>query len=129
MTIDWHTQARRFFTFAAVGLVGTGAHYATLTSLVELAGFTPVLGSVLGFLVGAITNYILNYRLTFHSAKRHREAASKFLGVAGSGFILNALLMTLLVNQMNIPYLLAQVAITGLLLFWHYALNAIWTFK
>lgn len=127
--IDWHLQARRFLSFAAVGLVGTGAHYATLTSLVELRGVDPVLGSVLGFLVGALVNYALNYRLTFHSTKRHREAASKFLAVAGSGFLLNALLMALLVKEAGVPYLLAQIAVTGMLLFWHYALNAIWTFR
>jgi len=127
--IDWHFQARRFLSFAAVGLVGTAAHYATLTGLVELRGVDPVLGSVMGFLVGAVVNYALNYRLTFHSTKRHREAASKFLTVAGSGFVLNALLMAVLVKAAGAPYLLAQIAVTGALLFWHYALNAIWTFR
>ena len=122
--IDWRAQLPRFLNFAAVGAVGTLAHYATLTALVELFGFDPVLGSVLGFLSGAVVNYVLNYRLTFHSTKRHREALSKFLAVAGSGFVLKALLMMFLVKGLEIPYLLAQIAVTGLLLFWHYALNA-----
>lgn len=116
-------------TFAAVGLVGTAAHYTTLTGMVELGGFDPVLGSVCGFLVGALVNYALNYRVTFRSNKRHREAMTKFLAVAGSGFVINACLMTVFVKMAGIPYLWAQIAVTGMLLFWHYALNAIWTFK
>ncbi len=122
-------HGKRFLTFAAVGLVGTAAHYATLTGLVELGGVAPVKGSVAGFLVGAVVNYILNYRVTFHSGKRHREALTKFLAVAGSGFVLNALLMTLLVDSLGVQYMLAQIGVTGFLVFWHYALNAIWTFR
>ena len=122
-------HGKRFLTFAAVGLVGTGAHYATLASLVEFGGIGPVKGSVAGFIVGAIVNYILNYRVTFRSDKRHREAMTKFFAVAGSGFVLNALLMALLVNGLGIQYMLAQICVTGFLVFWHYALNAIWTFR
>jgi len=127
--IDWRQQARRFASFAAVGMIGTGAHYATLTALVELAGADPVLGSVVGSLVGALINYVLNYHLTFHSDKRHREALSKFLAVAGSSFVLNFLLMSLLVKGLDAPYLLAQIGVTGLLLLWNYVFNAIWTFR
>lgn len=119
----------RFVSFAAVGLVGTGAHYLTLTGLVELLAVDPVAGSVAGFVVGAAVNYALNYRLTFHSDKRHREAATKFFAVAATGFVINAGLMHLLVNVADAPYLLAQVGVTGFLVFWHYALNALWTFK
>ncbi len=122
-------HGKRFLTFAAVGLVGTAAHYATLTALVEFAGLDPVKGSVVGFIVGAVVNYILNYRLTFHSDKRHREALTKFFAVAGSGFVLNALLMTVLVHSLGAQYMLAQIGVTGFLVFWHYALNAIWTFR
>ncbi|MDY0241636.1 MAG: GtrA family protein [Rhodospirillaceae bacterium] len=122
-------QGRTFLTFAAVGLVGTGAHYATLATLVEGFSLDPVFASVMGFLVGAMVNYVLNYRVTFHSAKRHREAATKFLTVAGSGLILNAGLMAIFVDLVHIPYFLAQIIVTGFLLFWHYTLNAIWTFR
>ena len=122
-------HGKRFLAFAAVGLVGTGAHYATLASLVEVGGADPVLGSVAGFVVGAVVNYILNYRLTFHSDKRHRETMTKFFAVAGSGFVLNGLLMALLVSFLGTPYMLAQIGVTGFLVFWHYALNAAWTFR
>lgn len=127
--IDWIARGRQFAMFAAVGAVGTAAHYATLTSLVELAGADPVAGSVAGSLVGAGVNYVMNYRLTFHSTKRHREAASKFFTVAATCFVLNALLMVVLVKTAGLPYLLAQVLVTGLLLLWNYVLNAAWTFR
>ncbi len=127
--IGWRQQARRFTAFAAVGVAAAVVHYAVLIALVELGGVPPVPGSILGFLSGAVVSYLLNYHFTFHSGKRHREALSKFLTVASSGFVLNGLLMSLLVNGLDIPYLPAQVAVTGLLLFWHYALNVLWTFR
>jgi putative flippase GtrA len=54
---------------------------------------------------------------------------TKFFAVAASGFVLNALLMSLLVNGLEAQYMLAQIGVTGFLVFWHYALNAIWTFR
>lgn len=122
-------HARRFIAFAAVGLVGTLAHYATLAALVEAARTDPVPASIAGFVVGAVVNYMLNYRLTFKSDKRHREAATKFFTVAGTGFVLNAILMSVLVGPLEFHYLVAQVGVTGFLVVWHYVLNAAWTFR
>ncbi len=121
-------QFRRFLGFAAVGGVGTLGHYALLVTLVEWGGADPVLGSVAGFLLGALINYSLSRTLVFASSRPHREALPRFLAVAGSGLVFNTLLMSLLTHGLEFPYLWAQILVTGLLLFWHYAANAIWTF-
>lgn len=121
-------DVRRFLRFAAVGAVGTAAHYALLLGLVELGGVDPVLGSVGGFLLGALVNYGLSRSLVFASERAHVEALPRFLAVAGMGLVINALLMRLLVHVLGLHYLLAQIVTTGLLLLWHYCGNAVWTF-
>ncbi|AWI78360.1 polysaccharide biosynthesis protein GtrA [Parazoarcus communis] len=119
----------RFVRFAAVGLVGTAAHYALLLVLVEMGGAPPISGSVAGFLLGAMVNYAINHRFVFRSGRAHAEALPRFMTVAGVGLCWNALLMYLLTNLMGLHYLLAQVLTTGLLLVWHYVGNAVWTFR
>lgn len=119
---------RQFLVFAAVGLVGTAAHFVVLYTLVTHAGLGPVVGSSFGFLVGALVNYWLNYQLTFRSNKRHGEALPRFLAVAGGGWLLNAVLMAVLLSLLDLHYLLVQVAVTGVVLVWNFVANRFWTF-
>lgn len=119
----------RFLRFAAVGALGTAAHYSLLLALVEGAGVDPVAGSVAGFLLGALVNYTLNRTLVFRSDRDHVEALPRFLAVAGMGLGWNALLMYVLVDFAGIHYLLAQILTTAVLLVWHYLGNALWTFR
>ncbi|NMG43594.1 GtrA family protein [Aromatoleum toluvorans] len=119
----------RFLRFAAVGAVGTVAHYALLLALVEGVGVDPVAGSVAGFLLGALVNYTMNRALVFRSDRAHVEALPRFLAVAGMGLCWNALLMYLFVDLVGVHYLVAQIVTTGILLGWHYLGNALWTFR
>lgn len=122
-------RIRHFLLFAALGAVGTVAQYTVLVALVQGAGANPVLASTLGFLTGGVVNYTLARRIAFRSSKPHHEAATKFFLIAGVGLCLNALLMAALAGTLGLPYILAQMLTTGLLLFWHYAGNALWTFR
>jgi putative flippase GtrA len=122
-------QLHRFLRFAMVGAVGTVAHYALLLALVEGAGTDPILGSVAGFVLGALVNYTMNRTLVFRSERAHTEALPRFFTVAGIGLAWNALLMYLLAELLGLHYLLAQILTTALLLLWHYAGNALWTFR
>lgn len=120
---------RQFIGFAMVGAIGLSAHYAVLTSLVEIGGVDPVAASVAGFLTGAVVNYGLNRRLVFRSDRAHRSAGPRFFTVAASGFTLNALFMTLLVDHLGVYYLFAQILVNGVLVVWHFLLNKFWTFR
>ncbi len=122
-------RLRHLLLFAALGGVGTLAHYAVLISLVQSGLAGPVVGSTAGFLVGGLTNYQLSRRIVFRSHKPHHEAMTKFFLIAGIGLVINAALMTLLTGAFGAPYLPAQILVTGLLVLWHYTGNALWTFR
>ena len=119
----------RFMRFAAVGAVGTVAHYALLLVLVEGLGARPLVGATAGFVLGAIVNYTLSRMLVFDSDRSHVEALPRFFAVAAVGLGWTALLMMLFVDALGLHYLLAQLITTALLLLWHYAGNALWTFR
>lgn len=122
-------QLVRFLRFAAVGAVGTVAHYALLLFMVEVLGTAALAGAVAGFMLGAVVNYSLSRMLVFDSTRPHGEALPRFLAVAVVGLGWTALLMALLVDVAGLHYLLAQFLTTALLLLWHYAGNALWTFR
>lgn len=120
--------AAQFVKFAGVGAIGTTAHYLVLVALMELVGTHAVIASSAGALAGALVNYILNYRYTFRSSKRHSEALTKFLVIAGIGFLLNGLLMGLFTGRLSLHYFIAQIATTLAVLVWNFVGNRAWTF-
>lgn len=118
----------QFASFASAGALGTGVHYLVLLGLVSIFLAHPVTASILGSLAGAIVNYLLSHHWVFRSNRRHSETLFKFFTIAGLGLALNAAIMYVLVMIAAIHYLLAQVAATGIALFWNFLGNRFWTF-
>jgi putative flippase GtrA len=52
----------------------------------------------------------------------------RFLVVIGTGLGITLGLMHLLTTRWGVPYLPARVLTTGLVMFWHFAGNAFWSF-
>ena len=120
---------KQFTTFTAVGAVGSAFHYAVLIALVQFVHVGPLAAAAAGFVVGALVNYVLNYRITFRSAKRHREAALKFFSVAIVGLLMNTAIMGFAIAVLNLHYLVSQVIASGIILLSNFAGNRLWTFK
>jgi putative flippase GtrA len=120
---------RKLVAFGVVGLIGTGAHYATLILLVEVVGLGAVAATTAGFAVGALVNYLLNYRFTFKSGKAHLEAGPKFFLVALVTGLLNSLLVALGVEVLGVHYLPVQIVATLIVFLANFALNSLWTFR
>ncbi len=118
----------QFISFASAGAAGTLVQYALLFVLVEALSMHPVSSSMLGSLAGAVVNYLLSHHWVFRSQRKHSETATKFVAIAGLGLMLNAAIMYLLVTIAGVHYFLAQVAATGIVLFWNFLGNRFWTF-
>ncbi len=118
----------QFIDFAAVGVVGTSAHFATLIFLVQSYGWAPTTATTAGFLVGAIVNYALNHRLTFRSNAPHLRAAPRFLAIAFFSMLLNLAIVWLLVVGNDVHYLIGQAVSTLIVLVVNFVANRILTF-
>jgi len=119
------TQFAKFFV---VGCIATGLQFAVMIALVQLLSVDPVVSSSIGFGLSAVANYSLNRVFTFASSKPHRETIPRFTAVAGTGLLVNALAMLMLVNGFRIAYPIAQVLASGTVLVWNFLLNRYWTF-
>lgn len=117
----------RFVRYAAVGGIATAIQYVLLILLVRAFGMAPTPASTIGFALSAVVNYLLNYSFTFRSDRPHGPAAVKFAALAVSGLLINAIIMHLMVTA-GVRYLIAQVCATGVVLFWGFTGNTIWTF-
>jgi putative flippase GtrA len=121
--------ARQFATFSGVGLVAAVAHFGVLVALVEGTGTDAVRAALAGFAAGAIVSYVLNRRLTYRSDRPHREATWRFAVVAIVGFLLTWAFMAAFTRGLGAPYLPAQLVTTGIVLFWTFIGNKLWTFS
>lgn len=122
------TLTRQFTIFAFVGVFATALHYATLIALVEFAHWRAVPAALGGYVAGGVLSYVLNRRHAFVSDRPHQEASWRFALVAAVGFCLTYGFMRILVDRLGAPYLPAQAATTGLVFFWSFAGNKLWTF-
>jgi putative flippase GtrA len=114
--------------FAGVGVVATALQYGVLVMAVEWLDMNAVVGSSLGFSLSAVINYLLNYHFTFRSKNAHAVAASRFALIAAAGLALNAAVMALVIRSMHLPYIIAQLAATVVVLIWNFFGNALWSF-
>jgi putative flippase GtrA len=119
---------RQFSSFVVVGFIATGVHYALLIGLVEIAGISAVAAALIGYGAGGTVSYGLNRRHVFRTNLPHEAAMSRFTLVAAVGFGLTYIFMSLFVHAAGIPYLPAQVATTGIVMFWNFAAHRLWTF-
>jgi len=123
------TRVRQFIGFIAIGVVATALQYAVLVAAVEKWGTSAVTGSSIGYALSAVVNYLLNYHFNFRSKNSHMIAASRFAIVTASGLLLNDAVMVLVGHVPGMPYLMAQVAATAVVLGWNFLGNAMWSFS
>lgn len=121
--------ARQFAAFFSVGIVAAIVHYGLLISLVEGYRLEPVRATLCGYVGGGIVSYLLNRRHTYASDRSHAQAGWRFALVAAVGFCLTWAFMALFVDLLGAPYLPAQIVTTGLVLFWSFLANKLWTFR
>ena len=120
--------APQFLRYTSAGAVGTAVQYAILILLVEIFGLGAVAASNVGAIFGAVVNYRLNHRYTFASRKAHGHALPRFALISAAGIGLNTLTLTALLPIVEPHYLVAQVAVTAVVLVAGFLANRVWTF-
>ena len=130
-------EITRFLKFAIVGAIGMVVDLAVLTFGREVLGLSLSLAVGLGFTVAVISNFTWNRLWTFPESRTRPIATQlgQFAVINLIGLALNELIVLglhPLVGEVLVDppaYLAAKVIAIGVVLFWNYGANRIWTYR
>ncbi len=108
--------------FGAVGFLCFLIDYGIMLLLTELAGVNYLISCCISFSVSVIVNYLLSMHFVF-AAKANMKKRTQFvifviLSVIGLG--LNQLFMWLFVDLVHIPYQIAKLAVTAIVMLFNF---------
>lgn len=130
-------ELTRFIKFALVGALGMVVDLTVLTLSREVLGLPLMVAVALGFSAAVVNNFTWNRRWTFPES-RERPFASQlvqFTVVNLIGLAINEVIVlglhSVFTTALPDPpaYLVAKVIAIGVVLFWNYGANRIWTYK
>lgn len=78
-------------------------------------------------IISAIFSFILTRSFTFQSSEAIGPAALRFSAMFGAGLLINSVVMMGLL-AVDLHYLLAQIAATGVVMIWNYIVASRWVF-
>jgi putative flippase GtrA len=130
-------EVERFSRFLVVGAIGTVLDFSILTAL-KLAGLPTLFANTISFTAGLLNNFTWNRLWTFcdNIQADWRRQFAQFTLISLFGLALNNLIVLSLegvlgaaLGQPAWGYLPAKVIATGVVVFWNYFANRMWTFK
>jgi dolichol-phosphate mannosyltransferase len=129
-------EARRVFSYAAVGVSGAVVNVGAFALLARTAGTPPALALPAAIGLAIINNFLLNDRFTFPETRRRTpgmaaalERFVRFLLVVLIGAFLNMTLASTLMRLGRAPLELAVLAGIGAAAAWNFVLNSRVTWK
>ena len=139
-------ETKRFVKFAFVGALGSVTDFTVLNLLIVFAGFPSSLANGTGFCAAVLQNFLLNRWWTYPESRIHntREQMAKFALVSLVGLGINLIvfgffdefLRPFWVDWLSsaelgftMSYNSAKLTAIGVVLFWNFAANRLWTFK
>lgn len=117
--LDRRLLQRQFLSFAAVGVVGTAAHYVTMLALIYYAHVSPLIGTGAGFMAGLLASYALNRRWTFDKRPPFARGLLAYFLVCIIGFGINVSVVAFAM-WLGVHFMIGQVFATVLALFWNF---------
>ena len=144
----------RFIRFCVVGTLGAVIDFGVLNLLIQLFGLPKVIANVFSFTTAVISNFIWN-RLWVYPETRSdplRKQFAQFFVVNVAGLFINtaifygadrwllgeagllagpvgALALAIGMAHFDLAYNGAKVIATGVVLFWNFIVNRLWTFR
>ncbi|NOZ29129.1 MAG: GtrA family protein [Chloroflexi bacterium] len=130
-------ELTRFLRFATVGAVGMIVDLSILNALVKLAGWPLLYANSVSFSAAVLNNFTWNRLWTFPESRSRpiRTQLPQFALVNIIGLLINnaVLLAVYYVIRAWIPdpwdYNLAKMFAIGVVLFWNFGANRLWTYR
>jgi hypothetical protein len=116
--------------FALVGITGMGLDFGTTWLLKEKVKINKFIANASGFSIAVVNNFILNKYWTFDNQNPiATEQFVKFLVISIVGLGINSLLLFILLKKIKGNFYLVKLVVIGLVFFWNFSANYLYTFK
>ena len=120
----------RFLKFGMVGIVGMAVDFSVTWLCKEKIKLNKYISNSAGFCCAVINNFLLNRYWTFgYAAHPFALQFATFLLVSVAGLLINNLLLYLLSKYIKTNFYLIKLTVTGLVFFWNYFINFLFTFN
>ena len=127
----------RFVKFAIVGALGAVIDFGLLNLMRGVFGWPLLLANTFSVSVAIVSNFIWNRLWTFPESRnrKKRKQLPQFTVVNLVGLVINNIIVLgvdwLLVGYMGEPwsYNIAKAIAIGVVLFWNFGANRLWTYR
>ena len=127
----------RFLKFATVGAIGMVVDLTVLNVMVKAVGLHLLTANSISFTVAVISNFTWNRLWTFPESRSrpvHTQLAQfALVNIIGLGINNLVLWLVFQLTQQFVPdpfdYNLAKITAIGVVLFWNYGVNRLWTYR
>jgi len=115
-----------------VGTTAAAINFGVLYSLVEFVGIWYVYSNICGGVLSSIFNFFANKFWTFRNPELGKRAigqGGKFIIVIVFGVVINTIFVYIFTDWGGVDYKISWIFATGIVLFWNFTINRLWTFK
>ena len=125
------TLAQRFQKFLIVGTVGLAVNQGMLFVIHELLQTRLSVASPTAIFISMVVTFTLNEQWTWHDRGRGPILARLFMymPINTGGLLINYGLLSLLVHDFDVHYLLANLVGAGVAAVWNFSLNNLITWR
>jgi putative flippase GtrA len=124
-------EIRHFIKFCVVGLVNTVVHFSVYVVFFDIYNYYYLQANALAWFIAVFVSFFLNKYWTFQNFARRAiyHQYIKFFIISGAGLALNTGLLFIFVDTYKINDKLSLIFAIGIVTFWNFFLNKLWTFK
>ncbi len=127
----------RFLKFAAVGALGMVVDLTVLNVMYKVVGLPLLAANTISFSTAVLSNFTWNRLWTFPESRQRSliPQLAQFALVNIIGLAINNLVLWVVYNLIKsfvpdpLDYNLAKIVAIGIVLFWNYGMNRLWTYK
>lgn len=130
------TEIKRFMKFAVVGAIGAVVDFSVLNLGIQVFHLAKWLANTFSFSAAVLSNFTWNRLWTYPETRRMRFLLQlgQFLLVNLAGYGINQLVFLSLDHYVFSPwgawgYNLSKAIAIGIVLFWNFFINRIWTYR
>ena len=120
----------KILKYGFVGVIGMAIDFCATWLCKEKFKLNKYLSNSMGFCIALANNFLINRYWTFeHTGFSFVEQFAKFILVSVSGLLINNMLLYLLLKFVKKNFYFLKLIVIGLVFFWNYILNFLFTFN